>query len=190
MFQAKKEYVKSGIPIYGAKNTEVATGGFTLDDAAFVTEGEVIPAGTPIGFSEATRKAMVCKVCVAQANAANNATSYKVLKKSLAKVGMLINSGSGTAQAITAIDKTNADYDTLTVATTIGVAVTAGDSIFVSDAGYTGLKGLLYEDAIIGSNGIADIAVVLRGTVYARRITPIPATIQAKLPLIIFSQSF
>ena len=185
----KKETIKSGIVIF-QDDVKVAQGGFLLDDVAFTTEGLVIPAGTPIGFDESTRIAKVCKIGVAQANATNTATTYKVLKGSLLKVGMSINSGAGTARSITEIDTTNADYDLLTVGSTIGVAVTAGDAIFVSDAGYTGVKGLLYEDATINSNGVVDVAVVLHGAVYARRIPPVPATIQAKLPLIIFSQSF
>ena len=189
--QIKKETIKSGIVVWqGGSKIETAQGGFLLDDAAFVTDGEVIPAGTPIGFNESTRVAKVCKVGVAQANATNVATTYKILKGSLVKVGMSINSGAGTARAITEIDKTNADYDLLTVATTIGVAVTAGDCIFVSDAGYTGVKGLLYEDVTINSLGTTDVAVALRGTVFARRISPIPATVKALLPLIIFSESF
>jgi hypothetical protein len=185
----KRETVKSGIVVF-QDDVKVAQGGFLLDDAAFTTDGLVIPVGTPIGFDESTRIAKVCKVAVAQANATNSAVTYKVLKGHLLKVGSVINSGAGSAQAITAIDTTNADYDVLTVGTTLGVAVAAGDAIFVADAGYTGVKGLLYEDATINSNGVVDVAVVLHGTVYARRIPPVPATIQAKLPLIIFSQSF
>lgn len=190
MLQIKKGYASAGIPIWQSKNTQVAQGGFTLDDSAFATEGIVIPAGTPIGFDESTRKAMVAKLAVAQAGATNTATEYKVLKGHLLAVGMSIKSGTSAAKAITAIDTTNADYDLVTVAETLGVVVAIGASIFVDDAGYKDLKGLLYEDVFIDSNGVADVAVVLRGTVYARRIVPVPATIQAKLPLIIFSQSY
>ena len=85
---------------------------------------------------------------------------------------------------------TNAAYDLITVATTLGVAVTTGDTIFIDDAGYSGIKGLSYEDVVVGANGIASLSVVTHGTVYARRITPVPAGIRAKLPLIIFSESF
>lgn len=191
MMQIKKEYIPSGVPIWQSKNTQVAQGGFTLNDAAFATEGLVIPAGIPIGFDESTRIATIGKFAVAQASATNSAVEYKVLKGHKLAVGMSIVSGAaGTARAITVIDTTNADYDLITVGTTLGVVIAVGDSIYVADAGYTKLKGLLYEDAIIDSNGVADISVVLRGTVYARRIVPVPATVQAKLPLIIFSQSY
>lgn len=191
MMQIKKEYIPSGIPIWQSKNTQVAQGGFTLNDAAFATENLVVPAGIPIGFDESTRVATVGKFAVAQATATDSATSYKVLKGHKLAVGMEITSGAAAAaQAITEIDTDEDGYDLVKVEATLGVAIAVGDSIYVADAGYTKLKGLLYEDAVIDSNGVADISVVLRGTVYARRIVPVPATVQAKLPLIIFSQSY
>lgn len=191
MLQIKKEYIPSGITIWQSKNTQVAQGGFTLNDAAFAIENLVVPAGTPIGFDESTRVATVGKFAVAQATATNTATEYKILKGHKIAVGMEIMSGAAaTARAITAIDQTNADYDLVTVGITLGVVIGVGDSIYVNDAGYTKLKGLLYEDAIIDSNGVADISVVIHGTVYARRIVPVPTSVQARLPLIIFSQSY
>ena len=187
----KKDTQTTGIPIYQGKNTEVAQGGFTLNDPAFSVENTVIPAGSLIGFDESTRTAKVAKIAVAQAASTASATTYKVLKGHKLAVGMLIKSGSASVgQAITAIDTTNADYDLLTVGTTIGVSVAVGAAIFVDDEGYKNLKGLLYSDATIKPDGTTDIAVVLRGIVYARRIQPVPATIKANLPLIIFSQSF
>ena len=49
-------------------------------------------------------------------------------------------------------------------------------------------KGLLKNDVIIEAN--APVDVVLRGTVYARRVTPTINTVHRKaLPLIIFSES-
>ena len=186
MFQNKQESASLGIPIWQSKNTQVAQGGFTLSGTA----GEYIPAGSPIAFNEATRVATLGKFAVAQAVATDAATTYKVLKNSPLKVGMEIKtSTAAAAQEITAIDTTNAGYDLITTEATLGVAVAVGESIYVNDAGVTP-KGLLYEGVTIGSNGIQDVTVVLRGTVYARRIRPIPATVKALLPLIIFSESF
>lgn len=182
----EKTVVNSGVPAYSAVH-ETAQGGFTLSDTAIADDTE-LKAGTVIGFSETTRLAKVCKVAVAQANATDAATTYRVMKGHLFKVGSSINVTGGTARAITAIDTSNANYDEVTVGTTIGVAVTAGDSIFVNDAGYTGTKGLLYENTVV--KGDTPVSVVLRGTVYDRRINPIPDTIKALLPHIIFSQSF
>jgi hypothetical protein len=189
--QIKKEYARAGIPIWQSKNTQVAQGGFLLHDAAFSTEGTVVPAGIPIGFDEATRKAKVGKFAVMQATATASATDYKILKGHKLKVGMaLTTTGASGAQNITEITTTAQDYDVVKLSATLGVALSVGDALFVNDEGFTQLKGLLYEDVIIDSNGIADVAVVLHGTVYARRIVPVPDAIQAKLPLIIFSQSY
>lgn len=48
--------------------------------------------------------------------------------------------------------------------------------------------GLLFESVVIGP-GVA-VDVVLRGTIYARRGATVSAALKAKLPNIIFSQSF
>lgn len=182
----EKTVVNSGVPVYSAVH-ETAQGGFSLSDDAIADNTE-LKAGTVIGFDESTRKAKVCKVAVAQANAANDALVYRVLKGHLLKVGSQIKSGASGARTVSAINTTNANYDELTVGTTLGVAVTAGDAIFIDDAGYTGTKGLLYEDTTV--NGETSVGVVLRGTVYERRINPVPASLKSSLPHIIFSQSF
>ena len=188
MLDIQKTYTGSGIPVWQG-DIDVAQGGFTLDDAAFAA-GVTVPAGTPIGFDESTRIAKVAKVAQVTEDAANNATQYKIKKNSNIVVGSSIKSGASAAKSVTAKDTTNAAYDLITVATTLGVAVTTGDTIFIDDAGYSGIKGLSYEDVVVGANGIASLSVVMHGTVYARRITPVPAGIRAKLPLIIFSESF
>lgn len=191
MMQIKKEYATSGVPIWQSKNTQVAQGGFLLDDSAYATEGAVVPAGIPIGFDESTRKAKVCKFGIAYAAADDDDTTYKVGKGHNLAVGMTVISGAAAAgKAITAIDTESKDYDELTLAATLGVAIAAGDTIQVADDGYNKLKGLLYSDVVVNSNGVADIAVVLRGTVYERRIMALSASVKAKLPHIIFSQSF
>lgn len=185
----KTDGISTGMVVWQSKNLQVAQGGFTLDDSNFAV-GSVIPVGTPIGFDEATRLAKVAKIGVAQANATNSATTYKVLKGHILKVGMSVKTGASDSKAITEIDTTNELYDVITVEATLGVVVATGDSIYVDDAGYSTVKGLLYSNVEIGANGLADVTVVLRGTVYARRITPIPVVIKEKMPLIIFSESF
>lgn len=185
----KTSGIGTGVVVWQSKNTQVAQGGFTLSDSAFPAAAEV-PVGVPVGFDESTRIAKVGKVGVAQASATNSATTYKVLKGSLLAVGMSIKSGASGAQTITVIDTSNEAYDLLTVGTTLGVTVAVGADIFVDDIGYTAPKGLLYAPVLVGANGIADITVVVRGTVYARRIPPVSVASRAKMPLIIFSESF
>ena len=188
-FEFKKETASSGIPIF-QKEFETAQGGFTLDESVLAA-GVTIPAGTVMGFDESTRKAKPFKGGVLQANATNTATTYRILKGSNATVGMSINLTGGTAQAITAIDTSNASYDQLTVGTTIGVAGTAGDVMFVNDDGYTKAKGLLRNDVVVPASGTTEtVSVVVRGTVYHRRIAPVAASVKALMPNILFSESY
>lgn len=178
----------SGIPVFQYVE-ESASGGFVLDDTA-IASGVTIKAGTVIGFDESTRKAKVAKMGVLQASATNVATTYQVLKGHILAVGMSVNLPGGTARAITVIDTSNASYDTLTVGTTIGVAAAAGIMIAVSDIATTAPNGLLLFDVDQDSVQHVEIAVLLRCTVYHRRIPQVPASIKALLPNVIFSESF
>lgn len=173
---------------------ETAQGGFSLDITG-LTEGGNLPGGSLISFDESTRVAKVVKSATVQANAPNNAVNIRVNKGHLFKVGdNLARTIGGAAYAITAISTTDPGYDQVTVGTTLGVALTAGDALFQSNtSGATAaatltLKGLTKEDYLIASH--TDVAVVMRGTVYARRIPAVAAELRAKLPLLIFSESF
>ena len=82
----------------------------------------------------------------------------------------------------------------LTVGTTLAVALTAGDALFVSSATgasaavyATVAKGLLYQGVYVGANEAVSVAI--RATVYARRIPIVTTEIKALLPNVIFSNS-
>lgn len=182
------------------KDIQLVQGGFTLDQTGY-SRGDVIPAGSPVVFVESTRQATIMRTGIAQATAASNATEYRVKKGSTLKVGDNLASGAvgGKAYPITAIDTTtSADYDALTVGTTIG-AVTAGDTLYASTAtGATAsalpaINGRLYSETEVDTDFKVTIGVVIRGTVYARRV-PNSAAIEAALKTngayIIHSQSF
>ena len=175
-----------GVPVF-ANVFETSTGGFTLSDNQ-IADGTDLAPGTVISYDESTRLAKVAKMAVLQADVTNSATAYRAKKGHNLKVGSSINLSGGTARAITAIDTGNADYDEFTVGTTIGVAATAGALLYVNDIGTSAPKGLLYLPVTVGVN--TEIAVVIRGTVYENRIQPVPASIKALLPNIIFSKSF
>ena len=188
-----KTSASGGVQVW-QKILETARGGFLLDVSA-LTAGATLKSGTAISFDESTRVAKAIKSAIVQADASNTATDIRVLKGHHFRVGEYIaRVAGGKAYAITAIVYTDPVYDTITVGTTLGVALTAGDALFLSTAtGATAAvslvpNGLLYEDTDITPN--VDVSVVLRGTVYARRIPGIVAGIKAQLPLIIFSQSY
>ena len=193
-FEVKLEKSAGGIPVF-QNVAENAQGGFALDITG-LTLGGIVPAGTVMGFDEATRKAAPLKMAKLQADATAVAVTYQVVKGSLIAVGdYLAAVVGGKAYAVTAIDKTNAAYDTLTIGTTLGAALTAGDALFISSATgeanavyATVAKGLLFAETKVAVN--EPVAIATRATVYARRIPAITAEIKALLPNIIFSQSF
>jgi len=170
---------------------EVAQGGFTLDKTGH-TLGSVLKSGSLVSYDEATRIARVMRGGTVVEDAADGATAYKVEKGSFIVGDKAANLVGGKSYAITAIDTTNANYDTITVSTSLG-ALTTGAPLFESAASGASAgafvatpKGLLYDHTLVEDNTF--ISVVLRGTVYARRI-PSGTAAASALPLIIFSQS-
>jgi hypothetical protein len=185
------------IPVWQGigKDIQLAQGGFLLDNTGLVS-GAVIPAGTPVVYNEATRKAAPLRVATLHANATNIATTYQIEKGSDLKVGdYLAASVGGAAYAITVIDTSNTAYDVVTVGTTLGVALTAPHFLFASSAtgasaaALGGVNGLLYEDLTVDTTTNQSCSVVIRGTVYARRV-PYSTDLVTALPHIIYSQSY
>lgn len=175
------------------KALQLAQGGFALDRTGY-DDGDIIKAGTPMIFSEATRTAKPLITGVLHANATSSATDYQVKKGHKFEVGKYFSARTGSkAYAITAIDTDDEDYDVITVGTTLGTALTAGDMVYASsttgasNSSFGGVNGLLYTDCIVADG--ESVSVVIRGTVYARRV-PYSADLEAALPRIIFSQSF
>lgn len=178
-----KETTYAGeIPVFQIDNaTRSVQGGFTLDKAN-VSVGDVIGRGAVIDFNEATRSAKVVKTAKVTEAANNTATSYKVAKGHNFKVGDKFG-----AKNITAIDTANADYDTVTVDATIGTAQALGAVII--EGTYSDNLGLNYHEFEVHS-GDVEVTVLHSGTVYERRTNGIGATLGAKMPRIIRSQSY
>ncbi len=192
--QPVKTTLNNGVPVF-QNRIESAQGGFVLDDST-LTAGATVKAGHPLGYDESTRKAKVVKLFSVFENASNSATDIKVYKGHHGKVGDYVAKTVGSAAyAITAIDTSNAAYDVITVGTTLGSALTAGtDVLFQSSA--TGAsaaaysvtaKGLLYEDTDVAAG--VSVSVVIRGTVYERRVPAVPAAVKTAMPHIIYSSS-
>lgn len=125
------------------------------------------------------------------------AADIKVKKGHFLKVGEYVGAVvGGTATEISAIDDSNEDYDLLELDGDLGVTVSAGDAIFQSSAkGESSAalnvtpRGLLFDNVKIEDN--VSCAVVLRGTVYKRRVANgIPDDVVDALPLIVFSESY
>lgn len=195
--QPTREVIAGEAPVF--QNVfETASGGFSLDTTGLsaLAPGSVLKAGTPVGFDESTRKARVIKLAKLTANAANNATQYQVEKGHSFIVGEFVGYAiGGAAYAISSIDTTNPDYDVITLATTLGVAITAPAALFQSAASGASAAALIVSprglllwnvDAKAGET----VTVVIRGTVYARRVPITPTAIRNLMPTIIYSESF
>lgn len=190
-----KEVGVDQIPIF-QKEFEVAQSGFKLVTTG-LPEGDLVTPGTPVGFDEETREATILKTAVVHANAGDTATTIQVRKGQFLQVGEDVGYEiGGAAYSITDIDTSNADYDVITVETTLGVALSAGDILFKSSANgasaaalHVTPKGLLFDVVKIEDN--VTIGVVLRGTVYKKRIANgIHSAVETALPLIVFSESY
>lgn len=194
----RRTYATASIPVWMRdKALELVQGGFVLVTTGLFP-GQIIPPGTPLIYDESQRTATLGHFAKMYAAASNSATSYQVNKGHNLIVGdNLAAVTGGAAEAITAIDPTNAAYDTITVGTTLGVAVTVGESLFASTAAgesaaaLPAFNGLLYEETLFEGPYQVAVSAVIRGTVYARRV---PYTSQlAALPglaHIIYSQSY
>lgn len=167
----------AGIPVYQIdKAFKLVQGGFALDKTNLVA-GQILPAGTPLIYDEAARTAVVGTFATLYANATNSATTYQVKKGHIFKNGDYFSATpGGTAYAITAIDTSNTAYDVVTIGTTLGTALTAGQLLFKSTATGTttsalpAFNGLLYEDTLVKDGFAIAISAVQRATVYARRV--------------------
>lgn len=192
--QIVKTIVANGVTVFQDID-ETAQGGFTLITTNLVI-GDTLPAGTPMYYDEATRTAKPLKTAEFYAGATNVAVVYQFKKGHKFVIGDIITASiGGVAHTITAIDTSNANYDSVTIDVTLGVTFVAGDTVFHSLAAgaaagayYVTPKGLLFQTYDVALNN--NVAIVINGRVYARRAPKMNAAIQALMPNIIFSQSF
>jgi hypothetical protein len=114
-----------------------------------------VPEGAIVGLDPATGLWRLLKTAVAQAAANSTATAYQVNKGHAFKVGDFIGLGTGgKAVTITAIDKTNADYDVITVDATIGSAVTVGQAFSAAAAAASNNSVLPYTQYAAINNDV------------------------------------
>ena len=111
--------------------------------------GSALFEGTPIGKgSDGVFE--VCKTAQIITAATATATEYEVAKGHHFKVGDRFATAACNGQTITAIDKSDAAKDTITVGTTLGAAITANTCAFESSGANKTLK--VTPIAYAGSN--------------------------------------
>ena len=111
--------------------------------------GSALFEGTPLAKG-ANGLYVVCKTAQVITEATATATTYEVAKGHHFKVGDRFATSACNGQLITAIDKTDAAKDVITVGTTLGAVVTAGTCAFESSGANKTLKNT--PVVIAGSN--------------------------------------
>jgi hypothetical protein len=111
--------------------------------------GSALFEGTPLGKGS-NGLYVVCKTAQVITEANASATTYEVAKGHHFKVGDRFATDACDGQTITAIDKSDAAKDVITVGTTLGAIVKAGTCAFESSGANKTLK--VAPVAIAGSN--------------------------------------
>ena len=111
--------------------------------------GSALFEGTPLAKGS-NGLYVVCKTAQVITEANANATTYEVAKGHHFKIGDRFATAACNGQTITAIDKTDAAKDVITVGTTLGAVVAAGTCAFESSGANKTLK--VTPVAIAGSN--------------------------------------
>lgn len=124
---------------WNERTCERRQGGFMIDKTSLPSGMKVLPKGAVMALSSGI--AIYVKTAQAQADAASAATSLRVKKGHDLVVGDTI-----AGSTISAINTSNANYDTLTV-TALSAAVTA-DDVLNSSLG-DGIVGLNYAPVVI-----------------------------------------
>lgn len=134
-----------------------------VDDS--LSKGMVLPRFTPVAVNLTNRTCVVVKNVKVVEDANDAATKIKVAKNSLIKEGMTLGTGKKGA-VVSAINKTNATYDEITISAAFGEAVKAGQVLFeASAAGGTKPKNVanfvIYEQTKI-DDGINLVALIMQ----------------------------
>lgn len=150
-------------------------------DTANLVDGSFLPPFTPVNADLNSRVVTVVRN-VKVAEAYTSGTSLKIAKNSLAYAGMSIGNGSET-QVVSAIDTSNANYDTLTLAAGFSSAIAAGSVLYEAVALVTGktkagTKDATSLDIAKGSGVQAGMKIVIGETTYT--VTAVDTSNDAK----------
>ena len=130
MINIADQLIEFSNKVGGARNVyeghvSLLVGGFLFDKSELPTDGNVLPAGTPIYADEESRTIMIHYAF--KVTGAGTSTGFKVVKGfegTRVKVGMFLmvapttESGTGQSYEVTAVDSSNEDYDVVTTSAT------------------------------------------------------------------------
>ena len=118
--------------LYDVQTGHRKRGAYRLNTAGLVV-GSTLPNLTPVAVDLAKRTCVVVKNVKVLEDVAAEATTVKVAKNSLVEVGMFLGNGSKGAE-IASINKSNAEFDTITFKAAFGGKVAAGAVLFEATA--------------------------------------------------------
>ena len=188
-FSISKDEEKGKSIAFTHKLADIPNGGnIAIADLA----GDTILEGSAVGLDKSTGLYHIIKTAKIMASAGSTATSYTVAKGHHFSVGdVVMLKASSKAYAITAIatNSTNADYDDITIETTLAAA-SAGDVLI--QAASAGASGSAFKYAPVGMvgceiskelNNFVDIVTI--GQIDSTRTNAaIGSVISAALPMI------
>ena len=170
---------------YDVKTGIRRRGPFKLDTQNLVV-GSFLPGFTPICADLKNKFAYtVINVRVVEAYATSDtALSIKVEKNSLAYVGMFLGSGTKGAE-VSAIDKTNANYDVLTIKAAFGENI-AKDAVLFNAVAVDGLKQKYVANSALFNrtkveNGITNFEGSISAAVRSKETNVIPSSTFVRL---------
>lgn len=177
------------------KVIEDVTGGGTIARAELKGVIDELPPGVVVG-ADSNGLYRVVKTAKVNAIAAADAVAYQVEKNHVFKVGEAVTNGGaleGAADVISAIDKSNADYDTITLAGTIGAAAVGDVLVLAEKKAAAGASKFLYTPEAITMNKVdttvanQQSGLLVRGTVNEAVMPyPVDSAIKAIMPLVRF----
>lgn len=136
MFYKEKYPTNIQEGVWDAETCVRRQGGFVVDESTLPSDIKWLPKGAPLAYNSSTQKVVVCKTAKVYEAAAAQATSLKVEKGHLFKVGDKIG-----GSAISAINTTNKDFDTLTIA---AISAKADKGAVLDDGNASKVVGLNY----------------------------------------------
>lgn len=190
----KKENEFQYAPVI-VKIIEDVTGGGTIARAELKGVIDELPPGVIVGV-DSNGLYHAVKTAKVNAVAAADAVAYKVDKNHTFKIGEAVTNGGaleGAADVISAIDKTNAEYDTITLAGTIGAAAVGDVLVLATAKAAAGAAAFKYAPVAITMNKIdttvanQQSGLLVRGTVNEAVMPyPVDREIKALMSLIRF----
>lgn len=175
-------------------STGVRRGGNYILDVAGLAVGSYVPSFLPVAADLKAKTAKIAvRALVVESTNDGNATKIKVAKNPYLKDGMVLGTGAKGA-TIQSINRTNADYDEVTLVAAFTDVVKNGDVLFeASAAGGTKPKvvanSALYENHKV-TEGINSVALLMRAFEIEpeKLVMPFCAADKANLPHFQFNE--